>query len=804
MGIVDNDLDMLKMACRMALSVAHCKNFHEGIMGAFPGATWHHRSFEEAYVCMSLVEVLDWAGGLLTWHGKNIIYDSIIMKGLPRLDADIKTMDYIWTMNQGPIFASHLIIILLSLQKRYPRYAGRVAEAEKDLLTMWEMYLQEDGGVAEGPTYWSFTLTNMTNALYLLARYHNMPLEEYVPESIRKSVAFAEALLSNQGNRLVTVNDTHPGNVYHGKTIGLLAKMNVGDIWRQMNNEYLEASENNTKTRDDLIFGEIYNLEDAKLEKQEFISLPVTGHTTLRRKTSDLGLVTLHAISGAITFGHAHGDKGSFILDADGTPLLIDRGVCDYGNAYVNIIDRSELHNVIIPVLHGRNLAQNMEDPACSAKVLESSYENGVFTYETDVTASWEGAFAKNVRKITSKDPHCYVIEDTLKIDKKYSIYYNKFHKGYWLSVKPGWYYGCGEYGAEGLDSAEVMTECYPKEWLTKPFDPGRIIRAQAKDFHYFFYDTPDSMEEWIEKSQEHQAFGTRMMTEAFRRDDRMVSNAIHLFIDAWPAGWMKSIMDCKRIPKKAYFAYRNALEPVMVSLRTDRFTYYAGEKISIESYLCNDTNNAGTYTLKFEYYVDGNYRGENFKEVAVGDCQAVYAANAEFIVSDVSDRKHVLVRAILLDEQGAQITYNELSLTVFVDVEVKENENVILIEKLPVGTHEIAGEIVNVKPCGMLSLHFASRKTGHQAVEGFEPGDFSYWYDKEADMITPLLDTTFESSGFTPILTSGNMDNEGKWKPVLACAEKLYEGKRYVICQLDLREENPAARRLKARIFNL
>ena len=65
-------------------------------------------------------------------------------------------------------------------------------------------------------------------------------------------------------------------------------------------------------------------------------------------------------------------------------------------------------------------------------------------------------------------------------------------------------------------------------------------------------------------------------MTEAFRRDDRMVSNAIHLFIDAWPSGWMKSIMDCKRIPKQAYFAYRDALAPLLVSLRTDRFAYTA------------------------------------------------------------------------------------------------------------------------------------------------------------------------------------------------------------------------------------
>ena len=50
-------------------------------------------------------------------------------------------------------------------------------------------------------------------------------------------------------------------------------------------------------------------------------------------------------------------------------------------------------------------------------------------------------------------------------------------------------------------------------------------------------------------------------MTEAFRRDPRMQSFAIHLFIDAWPAGWMKAIMDRERQPKPAYFAVRDVLK---------------------------------------------------------------------------------------------------------------------------------------------------------------------------------------------------------------------------------------------------
>ena len=392
-----------------------------------------------------------------------------------------------------------------------------------------------------------------------------------------------------------------------------------------------------------------------------------------------------------------------------------------------------------------------------------------------------------------------------------YPMWYNghgidigRLHRGYWLPVKPGWYYGCGEYGAEGLDSAEVMEECYPREWMREPFDPGRIVRSQTKSFSGFFYDTQEDMQGWISRSQRYQAFAARMMTEAFRRDDRMVSNAIHLFIDAWPSGWMKSIMDCKRIPKQAYFAYLDALAPLLVSLRTDRFAYTAGETIQIEAFLCNDTAKSGAYTLAFELYNEQNKLIQTGRVPAHADaCRAAYIASAEFPAETAQDREMLTLRAVLLDGNGDVVNDAEQKLTVFQDVTVVPNDNVVIL-KLEPGVHTVAGETVTVKPCGMLPLHFVSRKTGYPAVAEFKEQDFSYWYDAKEDCITPLLDTTFTVEGFTPILLSNNMDEQGNWGPVLAAAEKLYEGKHYVICQLDLRQENPVAKRFLRNLYRL
>ena len=76
---------------------------------------------------------------------------------------------------------------------------------------------------------------------------------------------------------------------------------------------------------------------------------------------------------------------------------------------------------------------------------------------------------------------------------------------------------------------------------------------------HFYFYETQENLEDWVEESRKYQALATKIQTEAYRRDPRMISIAILLFIDAWPSGWMKTIVDCEREPKPAFFAYRDA-----------------------------------------------------------------------------------------------------------------------------------------------------------------------------------------------------------------------------------------------------
>lgn len=434
----------------------------------------------------------------------------------------------------------------------------------------------------------------------------------------------------------------------------------------------------------------------------------------------------------------------------------------------------------------------------------------------------------------TMPDNHCYCTWYN-----GHGIDLGKLHRGYWLGVKDGWYYGCGEFGAEGLDPVPLMRARYPKECLPqsdaeeKTWEPGRIKDAQSGNMHFFYYDTQETLKAWADESRKYQAFATKIQTEAFRRDKNMATFAIHLFIDAWPSGWMKTIVDCERNPKPAFFAYRDALTPLMVNIRNDRFTYFAGEKASAELFVCNDTHeiSSGHKIICELLSADGNLLMKTEKEAVFGENSSFLQGEISFAAPNVAERTKFTLRAILMNSNGDTLHYCDEEIEVFPEEELlaptaevvsgeefiknkekyislAESGKTVLVEFLPLGSHSICGKEIRVKLCGMRSLHFVSRKTRHDLVHDFTPYDFRMWYSEQEDMITPILHTTFMAEGLKPILTSGNSLMGSAWGqklyPALACAELPVGSGKIIINQVDLKNHlsNPIARIFANRLY--
>ncbi len=449
-------------------------------------------------------------------------------------------------------------------------------------------------------------------------------------------------------------------------------------------------------------------------------------------------------------------------------------------------------------------------------------------------------------------DNHCYT-----GWYNGHGVELGKLHKGFWQPVKPGWLYGCGEFGSEGLDDVPLMRKHYPGEWLPQNpeeeavWSPNRIPAAQTGRYHYMFFETPHDLEGWVRESRRHQAWVTRLMTEAFRRDRRMVSFAIHLFIDAFPDSWMKVIMDVDRRPKPACFAYREALTPLMVNLRIDQTATFAGGEMLFECWVCNDTHEvpAGA-TLRYQLEMDGRVLFAQRAKARVQPCTSIFQGFLKLRAPALGDRPRAkaTLRLALAQRDGKLLQDTAVEIDVFnpalaegagqaikptrvlgarggkaaqlagelgmpvtftgaikpgalilVDdmeryanraVEVAEavrSGATVIFLEIPPGTYHIAGHPVKVDPCGMGGVHFASRDTGHPLVEGFEPYDFKFWYDPSVDRPSPLLENVLEAPGWVPILMSGNGGWQIDWHATPAAAELRDGAGVYRICQVKL-----------------
>lgn len=440
-----------------------------------------------------------------------------------------------------------------------------------------------------------------------------------------------------------------------------------------------------------------------------------------------------------------------------------------------------------------------------------------------------------------------------------------KLHKGFWQAVKPGWLYGCGEYGAEGLDSVDLMRRRYPAGWLPQAneaacdWTPDRILKAQTGSHHYLWFDTQQTLADWVRASQAHQAWATRLMTEAFRRDDRMVSCAIHLLIDAWPAGWMKTLMDCERAPKPAYFACREALTPLMVNLRADRTHLYGGETAPVEVWVCNDpSETVPGARLVYRVEVKGQVLGAGACDVLIPPCSSLCQGLLQLPTPVVADRTVLTVRLALLDSAGHVLHDTALELALFppatalgariavigksegkaatlvrevggltvgklsddiaavviddlelfreceaeVRAKVEQGIPAVFIE-LPEGEHILLANKIKVEACGMGPRHFVSRATGHSLVCGFHPEDFRFWYDRHVDCPAPLLHSLVKGEGWDAVLKTGQGGWGLAWSPAAACVEKKLGCGVIRVCQLDLagRMDHPIAREFAKRL---
>lgn len=253
-------------------------------------------------------------------------------------------------------------------------------------------------------------------------------------------------------------------------------------------------------------------------------------------------------------------------------------------------------------------------------------------------------------------DNHCYNVWY-----EEHGVGLKEMCCGAWMPVSKGWMYGCGEFGAEGLDPVDLMMRRYPKEWLKKETDGSwspRYMRGiyqgeQTYGKHWDWFETEYTMEDWVNASHEHQRWGVAKVARAFRRMPRMNSFAVHLFIDAWPNGWMKALMDCERTPKPAWFAYRDALTPFCIQVETERTAFYSEDSYPFRIWICNDTPYKNDCRIFYQLESDGKVLDTGVAGAEVPDIEQAVAFQGYLPVKmpKVKKKTKVFLRATIYDE---------------------------------------------------------------------------------------------------------------------------------------------------------
>lgn len=425
-----------------------------------------------------------------------------------------------------------------------------------------------------------------------------------------------------------------------------------------------------------------------------------------------------------------------------------------------------------------------------------------------------------------------------------------KFIKGYWVDSKPGWKHSSGEYGVEGLEDAATMYKYYPKTWLpaspNAPWNPSKVPYTQTWAMHDDWFDTQTTLPEWIAASQAYQASAIHIMTRAFRRQSyRIISTAVHLLIDAWPDCWQKALLDVDRRPKPAYFKFRDALEPLMVDISTNRLHYYSGEKLEMEFWICNDRQaEFPRGQIVWEVLRGGKRVFAQTVPVEIPSLTSAFQGYFRYKAPKVAQREKLDIHLGLKDPSGQLVHDTTFQVEVFPAFDKSRNNGVEaaivgrpdgrawkLARELGLKPHIFSGREkhthialiddidsyamvqssllqfaasggtavfleqkagtvwhlertdVTVKELG--GREFASCKTGHPLVASFQPFDFAYWYDAPKGYIEYVTTTYLEGKGLARILQTATMVKLGHpeaHRNVVPVAGELRLGKGSII----------------------
>lgn len=439
-GLIDKDYDLLRTAISHALSAAHCTYWDDSFMMTVPGGCWDHRAFKSFAITNGYVRAWDWAGSLLTDAGITVMARAMSLKGLPLLHMSLQRHGYMRHCNQAIIFASGAILGEAALAKVWDYGGESLDVALAALSESVENYTEPDGGAHEGLAYFDWSYNTAMEGYIVAARHKGVSVSDIVPKCVLKTPDYLLNILSTTkpvGTGINMADGGKPSSVPRmlmlPRLLALTKERRVTSLWSAVNRT--DSRKHARGGIDDIIYGPA-RLPKPKADPPVFSLLKHTGMLCSNRPTTR-GPVRLQFIGAKAHAGHTHRDKGSFVLEAFGEEILIDRGICYYGDSRSLTMKCADQHNMLTPDDNeGQPLSAT--SPCRHAMIPSGKGDTKSLTARIDGTAQWEKHLVKWVRKIESSTPQVFRITDTVKRKTSGTVSFHLQSRFPWKRSKDG------------------------------------------------------------------------------------------------------------------------------------------------------------------------------------------------------------------------------------------------------------------------------------------------------------------------------------------------------------------------------
>lgn len=424
-GIIFQDKEKLRLAARYAMTIAMTPNWFEGFQTRFPGGSFEHRAFVQALIATELATVLDLAGEMLTDKARNLILRRLAVDALSMINFVTWKHEEIHHMNQLGWFSPGRVGAYLVLEQEWPRVKPYTDLAIADLSASVHNVILEDGGYDEGICYLGAVARNAADSYAMYSRVRGIPYAELIPKPLLRTGSMAAAFLSTDDNREFVMISDSKKNCAGDNYLGYMAQIMPNTAWR---NAYLKIVE-----RQEGAFTTVGKLAQSSVPSEPIKLPPVIKMDSLKFLSSTRqfnGETTkLFILGGPKSQGHAHEDKGSFILEFAGQTFADDLGIDNYGTPLSWEGKYASRHNMLVPYGVDRRLA-----PAHILPEAVEPFGQGDETFfkaSIDPTSSWQGIYKKWHRRFDSPNPNILTITDEYQLNEGQGVIF------YWNTMLP-------------------------------------------------------------------------------------------------------------------------------------------------------------------------------------------------------------------------------------------------------------------------------------------------------------------------------------------------------------------------------